>query len=83
MEVMLAQEGGVQKGVRITRVDQRLDGNRRLTGHEYVDQQGEMARNGEGEGSRKRKSASQPGIPTGWDVHFLAKRCQKWCEGKG
>ena len=21
--------------------------------------------------------------PTGWDVHFLAKRCRRWCGGKG
>ena len=55
---MLAQEGWIQEGVRRTRVDQRLDGNRRLTGHEYVDHQDEMARNGVGEGNRKRKSAS-------------------------
>ena len=58
---MLAQEGWIQEGVGRTRVDQRLDGNRRLTGHEYVDQQGEMARDGEGKGGRKRRGASQPG----------------------
>ena len=55
---MLAQKGWIQKGVRRTRVDQRLDGNRRLTGHEYVDQQGKVTRNGVGEGNRKRKGAS-------------------------
>ena len=59
--MVLAQKGWIQKGVRRTRVDQRLDGNRRLTGHEYVDQQGKMTRNGVGEGNRKRKGASQPG----------------------
>ena len=58
---MLAQEGWIEKGVGRTRVDQRLDGNRRLIGHEYVDQQGEMTRDGVREGNRKRKSASQPG----------------------
>ena len=58
---MLAQEGWIQDGVGRTRVDQRLDGNRRLTGHEYVDQQGEMARDGVRKGNRKRKGASQPG----------------------
>ena len=52
---MLAQEGWIQEGVRRTRVDQRLDGNRRLAGHEYVDQQGDMARDGVGERKRKRK----------------------------
>ena len=55
---MLAQEGWIQEGVGRTRVDQRLDGNRRLTGHEYVDQQGEMTRDGVGKGSSRRKSAS-------------------------
>ena len=60
-QVMLAQERWIQEGIGRTRVDQRLDGNRRLAGHEDVDQQSEMARDGERKGGRKRRSASQPG----------------------
>ena len=55
---MLAQEGWIQEGVGRTRVDQRLDGNRRLTRHEYVDQQGEMTRDGVRKRNGKRKSSS-------------------------
>ena len=58
---MLAHKLRIQEGVRRTRVDQRLDGDRRLAGHEYVDQQGKVTGNGVGEGYRKRKVASQPG----------------------
>ena len=61
MQEMLAQEGRIHEGIGRTRVDQSLDGNRRLAGHEYVDQQGEMARGGEGKGGRRRGSTSQPG----------------------
>ena len=49
---MLAQEGGIKEGVRRTRVDQRLNGDRRLTGDEDVDQQGKVTGNGVGEGNR-------------------------------
>ena len=49
---MLAQERWIQEGVRRTRVDQRLNGNRRLTGDEDVDQQGKVTGNGVGEGNR-------------------------------
>ena len=49
---MLAQEGGIEEGVRRTRVDQRLNGNRRLIGDEDVDQQGKVTGNGVGEGNR-------------------------------
>ena len=79
---MLAQKGWIQKRVRRTRVDQRLDGNRRLTGHEYVDQQGEMARNGVGEGNRKRKSASQPG-PYWLVCPFFGREVSKGVWGEG
>ena len=61
MQEMLAQEGRIHERIGRTRVDQSLDGNRRLAEHEYVDQQGKMARNGEGKGGRKRRGASQPG----------------------
>ena len=37
MQVMLAQKGGVQKGVGRTKVTQRLNGNRREAGNEDVD----------------------------------------------
>ena len=57
---MLAQKGWIQKGVRRTRVDQRLNGNRRLAGNKDVDQQGEVTGGGVGERDRKRKSAAQP-----------------------
>ena len=33
---MLAQEGWIQEGVRRTRVDQRLNGDRRLTGDAFT-----------------------------------------------
>ena len=49
---MLAQEGGVEEGVRRTRVDQRLNGNRRLTGDEDMNQQGKVTGNGVGERNR-------------------------------
>ena len=49
---MLAQEGGIEEGVGRTRVDQRLNGNRRLAGDEDVDQQGKVTGNGVGEGNR-------------------------------
>ena len=80
--MVLAQKGWIQKGVKRTRVDQRLDGNRRLTGHEYVDQQGEMARNGVGEGNRKRKGASQPG-PYWLECPFFGREVAKvgWGDG--
>ena len=58
MQEMLAQEGRIHERIERTRVDQSLDGNRRLAGHEYVDQQGEMTRDGVRKGKRKRKSAS-------------------------
>ena len=61
MQEVLAQEGRIHKGVGRTRVDQSLDGDRRLAGHEYVDQQGKTARGGEGKRGRWRRSASQPG----------------------
>ena len=61
MQEVLAQEGRIHERIGRTRVDQSLDGNRRLAGHEYVDQLGEMARGVEGKGGRKRRSASQPG----------------------
>ena len=73
---MLAQEGRIQEGIRRTRVDQRLDGDRRLTGHEYVDQQGEMTRDGVRKGNRKRKSASQPG-PYWLGCPFFGKEVPK------
>ena len=49
---MLAQEGWIQEGVRRTRVDQRLNGNRRLTGDEDMNQQYKVTGNGVGEGNR-------------------------------
>ena len=49
---MLAQEGGVQEGVGRTRVDQRLNGDRRLIGNEDMNQQGKVTGNGVGEGNR-------------------------------
>ena len=61
MQEMLAQEGRIHERIGRARVDQSLDGNRRLARHEYVDQQGKMARGWEGEGGRKRRCASQPG----------------------
>ena len=61
MQEMLAKEGRIHKGVGRPRVDQGLDGDRRLAGNEDVDQQGEMTRGGEGERRRRRGSASQPG----------------------
>ena len=38
------QDGGVQEAVRGPRVDQRLDGNRRLTRNEKVDKKGKIVR---------------------------------------
>ena len=61
MQEVLAQEGRIHERIGRTRVDQSLDGNMRLAEHEYVDQQGKMARDGVRKGNRKRKSASQPG----------------------
>ena len=61
MQEVLAQEGRIHERIGRTRVDQSLDGNRRLAWNEYVDQQGKMARGGKGKGGRKRRSASQPG----------------------
>ena len=61
LQEMLAQEGRIHEGVGRTRVDQSLDGNRRLAGNEYVDQQGKVARDGEGKRGRRRGSAAQPG----------------------
>ena len=61
LQEMLAQEGGIQEGIRRPRVDQRLDGDRRLAGHEDVDQQGKVARGGTGKRGRRRGSAAQPG----------------------
>ena len=61
LQEVLAQEGRIHERIGRTRVGQSLDGNRRLAGHEYVDQQGEMAGGGEGKRGRKRGSASQPG----------------------
>ena len=58
---MLAQEGGIKEGVRRTRVDQRLNGDRRLTGDEDVDQQGKVTGNGVGEGTRERKGGRREG----------------------
>ena len=75
---MLAKEGRIHEGVGRTRVDQSLDGNRRLAGNEYVDQQGKVARGGEGKGGRRREAPPSQ-VPTGWDVRFLAGR--RWCEG--
>ena len=37
MQEMLAQEGRIHERIGRTRVDQSLDGNRRLAGNEYVD----------------------------------------------
>ena len=79
---MLAQEGWVQEGVRRTRVDQRLNGNRRLAGDEDVDQQGEIARNGVGEGNRKRKRASRPG-PYWLGCPFFGREVSKVVWGDG
>ena len=79
---MLAQKGWIQKGFRRTRVDQRLDGNRRLTGHEYVDQQGKVTRNGVGKGNRKRKGASQPN-PYWLGCPFFGREVSKVVWGYG
>ena len=83
----MAQEGWIQEGVERTRVDQRLDGNRRLTEHEYVDQQGEIARDGVRKGDRKRKGASQPG-PYWLGCPFFGREVSKavwedWGRGGG
>ena len=62
------QDGGVQEAVRGTRVDQRLDGDWRLTGDEEVDQKGEVTRVGRREGGGKGKGAAQPGSYwLGWE----------------
>ena len=79
---MLAQEGGIEEGVRRTRVDQRLNGDRRLTGDEDMNQQGKVTRNGVGEGNRKRKGASQPGpYWLGWP--FFGREVSKGVGGEG
>ena len=44
VQLKASQDGGVEEVVRSTRVDQRLDGDRRLTGWAEVDEEGEMAR---------------------------------------
>ena len=49
------------EGVERARVDQSLDGDRRLAGDEDVNQQGEVTWGGEGERDGKREGAAQPG----------------------
>ena len=67
------QDGGVQEAVRGPRVDQRLDGNRRLTRNEKVDKKGKMAGGRKKETGGKGKSAAQPGSYwLGWEFFDTA-----------
>ena len=68
MQLKANQDGGVQEAVRGSRVDQRLDGDGRLTWDEKVNKKSKMA----GGGGRKRvgkgKRTSQPGSYwLGWE----------------
>ena len=61
-EQMIAnQDGGVQEAVKGSRIDQRLDGDWRLTGDEEVYQESKVRGGGEREGGGKGKDAAQPG----------------------
>ena len=73
MQIEANQDGGVQEAVRGPRVDQRLDGNRRLTRNEKVDKKGKMAGGRKRERGGKGKSAAQPGSYwLGWEFFDAA-----------
>ena len=61
VQMIANQDGGVQEAVRGTRIDQRLDGDWRLTGDEEVHQESKVRGGGEREGGGKGKNAAQPG----------------------
>ena len=59
---MIADEdGGVNEAIRGARIDQRLDGNRRLAGNKEVNQKRKVTRGGVWEGGGKGEGATQPG----------------------
>ena len=60
LQLMLAQDGEVQEAVRRARVDEGLNGNRRLAWDEQMDQEGQMAGESGGEGGGGNRTA-QPG----------------------
>ena len=62
VQVKANKDGGVQEAIGGSRIDQRLNRDRRLTRYKEMHEKSEMARGGEGEGrGGKGKSATQPG----------------------
>ena len=62
LQVKANEDGGVQEAIGGSRVDQRLNRDRRLARNKKMHQESEMARGGEREGrGGKGKSATQPG----------------------
>ena len=61
VQMIANQDGGVQEAVGGTRIDQRRNGNWRLTGEKKVHDERKVRGGGEREGGGKGKDAAQPG----------------------
>ena len=85
LQAILHQDGGIQEAVGRARVDEGLDGDRRLAGYDEVYQEAEVVGKGGGKGGGGGRVAPPSQAPTGWENRFLAPRAgyQAGCQTGG